>query len=118
MEIAITTAFPVEVIDGNEDEQQFWATDGTIKDLLDKNEISIGKLDKVEPELDEELEKDMKIVITHVEKKKEEVEESISFGTEERNDSSLEKGKSYTISEGTEGKVLKKIGRASCRERV
>ena len=107
MEIAITTAFPVEVIDGTEDSQQFWATDGTVKDLLDKNEISIGKLDKVEPELDEELEKDMKIVITHVEKKKEEVEESISFGTEERNDSSLEKGKSYTISEGTEGKVLK-----------
>src|SRR5690625_7829612 len=44
MEIAIRTAFPVEDIDGTENSQQFCATAGTVKELLDKNEISIGKL--------------------------------------------------------------------------
>ena len=106
MEIVIDTAFPVEVINGTEDAEEFWTTGGTVEDLLEENEISLGKLDKVEPELDEELEEDMEIIITHVEKKKKNVEESLSYGIEERDDSSLEKGKSYTISEGTNGKVL------------
>src|SRR5690625_1333143 len=107
MEIEIETAFPIEVINGREDAEEFWTTGGTVQDFLEENDISLGKLDKVEPEIDEELEEDMKIVITHVEKKQEEVEETLSYGTDERNDSSLEEGKSYTISEGTSGKVLK-----------
>lgn len=107
MEIVINTAFPVEVIDGSEDAEEFWTTGGTVEDFLEENEISLGKLDKVEPGLDEELEKDMEIIITHVEKKKKDVKENLAHGVEEREDSSLEKGKSYTISEGTNGKILK-----------
>src|SRR5690625_17916 len=106
MEIVIDTAFPDEVINGTEDAEECWTTGGTVEDLLEEKYISLGKLDKVEPELDEKLEEDMEIIITHVEKKKKNVAQSLSYGIEERDDSSLEKGKSYTISEGTNGKVL------------
>src|SRR5690625_1860418 len=61
MEIKIETAFPVELTEGTEDPEEVWTTGGTVEDLLEENDISLGKLDKIEPELDEELEEDMEV---------------------------------------------------------
>lgn len=106
LEIKVDKAFEVLVNDGGE-ENEFWTTGGTVKELLDKNNITFKKTDKVKPNLDEEVTEDMEISIIHVEKESLEIEESIPFETEEKEDTSLEKGTTKTISEGTEGKVLK-----------
>lgn len=106
LEIKIDKAFPVTVNDGGE-EKEFWTTGGTVEELLEKNDITFKETDKVKPGLDKEVKKDTEVSIIHVEKKTEEIEESIPFQTEEESDSSLEKGTTKTISEGEEGKVIK-----------
>ncbi|MEI3614891.1 ubiquitin-like domain-containing protein [Pseudogracilibacillus sp. SO30301A] len=106
LEIKVDKAFKVLVNDGGK-EKEFWTTGGTVEELLDKNNIKIKKTDKVKPGLAEEVTEDMEVSIIHVEKESLEIEESIPFETEEQEDSSLEKGTTKTISEGTEGKVLK-----------
>jgi len=106
LEINVDKAFSVLVQDG-EKEKKLWATGGTVKELLKDNDINWDKQDKIQPDLDEKVTEDMEIIIDHVETKTEEVEESIPFKTEEKEDSSLNKGTTQTISEGEEGKVLK-----------
>lgn len=106
LEIEITTAFPVVVDDGGE-ETELWTTGGTVKQLLQKNDITFAKQDKIEPNLDEKVSEDTKVSIIHVEKKKEDITERIPFQTEEEDDSSLKKGTTRTISEGEEGEILK-----------
>src|SRR5699024_4794813 len=70
-------------------------------------DIELKKADKVSPKLSNKVKKDTEIEITRVKKKEEEVEEAISYDTVEKEDSSLEKGKTKVTKEGKEGKVKK-----------
>lgn len=106
MEIEVDEAYQVVVNDGG-DEVKVWTTGGTVKQLLQKNDISFNKNDKVKPSLDEMVKEDTKVSVVHVEKKKDKVTESIPFETKEEKDSSIKKGTTRTVSEGKEGKVIK-----------
>lgn len=106
LEIEVEKAFPVIVNDGGE-EEKLWTTGGTVEELLKENDLTFKKSDKIKPDLDEKVTKDTEVSITHVEKITEEITESIPYQTEEKEDSSLEKGTTQTISEGEEGEVLK-----------
>lgn len=106
LEIKVDKAFEVLVNDGGK-EKKYWTTGGTVEELLEENDVSYEEEYKIKPDLDEKVTKDTEISIIHVEKEPLEIEESIPFDTEEKEDASLEKGTTKTISEGTEGKVLK-----------
>ncbi len=111
LEIEVKTAFPIVVNDGGK-EVEIWTTGGTVEQFLDehKDELTYDEADeiKVEPGLDEKITEDTEeLTIIHVEKQKKEVEETIPFHEEKRNDSSLYKGETRTISEGEEGIVEK-----------
>lgn len=111
LEIEVKTAFPIVVNDGG-NEVEIWTTGGTVEQFLDehKDELTYDEADeiKVEPGLDEKITEDTEeLTIIHVEKQKKEVEETIPFHEEKRNDSSLYKGETRTISDGEEGIVEK-----------
>lgn len=106
IEIDVAKAFPVVVKDGK-DEKELWTTGGTVKQLLAANDISYKKQDEIKPGLKEKVKKDMEVAITHVKTEEEKVEESIPYQTEEKEDASLEKGKTRTETEGKEGTVVK-----------
>lgn len=107
MDIIVKKAFQVEVVD-KEEKNKYWTTGGTVQELLSANNIALNELDKIEPALKEEVTEDTVVSIIRVVKKKEEKEEEIPFKTEERKDSSLEKGKKKVIEEGKTGvRVIK-----------
>jgi resuscitation-promoting factor RpfB len=104
--LSITKAYQVVIQDG-EKEKKAWTTGGSVKELLESNSIKLSKLDKVKPALDQTISKDTAISIVRVEKKTEEVTDSIAFQTETRKDSSLAKGKEQVIEAGEDGSVVK-----------
>jgi len=106
IEIEVEKAFPVAVKDGKE-EKELWTTGGTVNELLEANDISVKKKDKVKPGLDKQVKKDMEVSIVQIKTDEEEVEESIPFETEEEDDDSLEKGETRTVTEGKEGTLRK-----------
>ncbi|MEN2766734.1 ubiquitin-like domain-containing protein [Ornithinibacillus xuwenensis] len=104
--ITIKQAFEVAIQDGGK-EVKAWSTGGSVQDLLAVNNITLSELDKIEPAIDEAVTKDTTISIVRVEKKTEEVTESIAFQTETRTDSSMEKGEETVLASGTDGSVVK-----------
>lgn len=108
MEITVTKAYEVTVNDGDK-EKKVWTTGGTVKELLQRNNIPFTKSDKIKPGLKKDVKEDTKVTIIHVEKKQEEVTEDIPYQTEEKEDSTLEKGQTKVVSEGEEGELVKTI---------
>lgn len=106
LSLEVTTAYEVVINDGGE-EQTVWTTGGTVDSLLEKHDITLETIDKVKPALDKSLKEDEAITITRVEKKQDIVEESIDFKVEEKEDSTLAKGKEKVISEGEAGTIVK-----------
>src|SRR5699024_8426447 len=108
LEISIKRAFPIELTDGADDTEEAWAIKGnTVEEVLEKNDIKQKKYNKVSPKLSKKEKKDTEIDVTRVKEKEEEVEEAVSFKTVEKEDSSLEKGKTKVTKQGKEGKVKK-----------
>lgn len=107
LEVNIKKAFEVALDDGGK-ETTVHVTGGTVEALLEKNEIELNDTDKIKPALDEQVKKDTEISITRVTTENDEVEEAVAFKTEKKQDSSLLKGKEKVITEGQEGKVIKK----------
>src|SRR5690625_1583463 len=95
IEIEVEKAFPVAVKDGKE-EKELWTTGGTVNELLEANDISVKKKDKVKPGLDKQVKKDMEVSIVQV-----------KTDEEEEDDDSLEKGETRTVTEGKEGTLRK-----------
>ncbi|WP_077623886.1 G5 and 3D domain-containing protein [Sediminibacillus massiliensis] len=105
--LEIKRAFQVTLDDGGE-ESKIWTTaGGTVKELLNEQNIKLGELDRVNVESDEEVSKDKDIVITRVEKVTDVMEESIDFSVVKKEDDSLEKGKEEVVSPGEEGVLVK-----------
>lgn len=102
MDITIDRAFEIEVVDGKET-ASLWTTEQTVDEFLQAEEIELNKLDHIKPALDQQIDEETTITITRVEKKEKEVEENIAFETEEKQDSSLEKGKEKVVQEGKDG---------------
>lgn len=107
LHIKVATAYQVIINDGGK-EKKVWTTGGTVKDLLQTNNITYKKVDKVKPAIKEDVTKETTIMIVHVEKTTETSVEKVAFETEKQKDSSLAKGEKQVISQGQEGTVIKK----------
>lgn len=106
LNMTVTQAYQVTIDDAGE-KTKVWTTGGLVSDLLDEHEVSLTKIDKVSPKIDKPLQEDTLIKITRVEKKSDQVEETLAFKTETREDNSLEKGQEKVISNGKKGKLVK-----------
>jgi uncharacterized protein YabE (DUF348 family) len=106
MEIDLQRAFPVKIVDGGK-EREGWSTSTTVADFLSHQGIKLNELDRVEPELAEEISADTLVKVTRVEKVTDVVEEPINFAVVTKNDSSLASGKQKVVTEGQEGLVSK-----------
>ncbi|WP_188456159.1 G5 and 3D domain-containing protein [Virgibacillus oceani] len=107
LKLTVAKAFQVKLNDGG-DESKVWATGGTVKELIHKNNITLNELDKVKPAKDEQVTKNTKISIVRVEKVTDVVEETVAFKTETKKDASLTKGKEKVLEPGSKGIVVKK----------
>ena len=121
--IKIKKAVPVEVmVDGKE--LKIDSAENSVKDMLVKEGITINNLDKVEPSVNTELSKDLKIKITRVHEKTIVEKEPIEFETETKEDKNLDKGVKKTTQEGVNGekevtiKIVMEDGQEVSREVV
>lgn len=107
--LAIELDKAVEVIinDGLEEAETMWTTEKTVAALLETTGIELDDLDRIKPELDERLARDMSISITRIEEVTDIIEERITFSTVKQNDSSIEKGKEQVVAAGSEGLLEK-----------
>ncbi|MDV2686742.1 ubiquitin-like domain-containing protein [Alkalihalophilus lindianensis] len=100
------SAFQVELTSDGE-QQGFWTTSTTVADFLEKENVSLGELDRVEPALEERLDEATDIRVIRVEKVTDVVEETVAFGTVTKRDDDLENGKEKVVNAGAEGQVNK-----------
>lgn len=106
MEIVYERAFLV-TLNSDGGKYDIWTTSTTVADLLKKENIELGELDRVEPALEEKLTKETEINVIRVEKVTDVVEEEVDFATVTRRDNQLASGKEKIIQEGSKGLVRK-----------
>ncbi|WP_216831186.1 G5 and 3D domain-containing protein [Alkalihalobacterium elongatum] len=106
MNVTYESAFMVRVKSDGE-EHEVWTTSTTVADFLERESITLGELDRVEPALDEILNSEEEIKVVRVEKVTDVVEETVAFATVTKNDSSLQKGNEKVVESGKNGLVEK-----------
>ncbi|WP_138420014.1 G5 and 3D domain-containing protein [Aquibacillus sediminis] len=106
LSINLDKAYQVDINDGG-DVKTAWTTGGTVEDVLEEQEVSLGELDRIEPEQSEQVTEETSINITRVEKVTDIVEDTKSYSVVKKNDNSLAKGEEKVISSGQEGLVAK-----------
>ncbi len=106
MNVIYESAFQVELTSDGE-QQEIWTTSTTVADFLERENVSLGELDRVEPALDEQVDEGIDIRVVRVEKVTDVVEETVAFGTVTRKDNKLENGKEKVIEAGKEGRINK-----------
>jgi len=107
MKLSIDRAFPIVLKDGKAEEKKVWSTSITVADFLRQQGITLGKLDRVEPSLDKNVEPNGEVNVFRVEKVTDVVEEPIDFKVITKKDSTLAKGSEKVVQQGKEG-LLKK----------
>ncbi|AYV70018.1 DUF348 domain-containing protein [Niallia circulans] len=107
MDVVVHTAFPVTLVDAGK-KKQVWSTSTTVADFLTQQEISLDKLDRVEPALKEKVKEEAIVNITRIEKVTDVVEQPINFAVITQKDDDLPHGTEKVLKEGTEGVVSKK----------
>ncbi|SEC37123.1 3D domain-containing protein [Paenibacillus sp. GP183] len=85
-----------------------YTTAKTVESALQDLHIALGELDRVSPERNTALTSNSEIKIVRVKKEIDQINESIAFETEQKNDSTLLKGKEQVVQEGAEGVLVKK----------
>lgn len=108
MDIVVHTAFPITLVDAGQ-ETQVWSTSTTVADFLNKQEISLAQLDRVEPDLKEKVKANAVVNITRIEKVTDVVEQPINYAVITQKDSSLPEGTEQVVQEGKEGLVSKEF---------
>jgi resuscitation-promoting factor RpfB len=106
MEIHVEKAFPVQLNVGGK-QQQVWATSTTVADFLKQQNVKLGKLDRVEPSLQEKIKENMVVKVIKVEKVTDVVEEPVDFAVVTKQDPTLPKGERRVIHPGEKGLVAK-----------
>ena len=107
MDIVVHTAFPVTLVDAGK-KKKVWSTSTTVADFLKQQEISLAKLDRVEPDLKEEVKEDAVVDITRIEKVTDVVEQPINYAVVTQKDNSLPEGTEEVVKEGKNGLISKK----------
>jgi len=98
----ITRALPVKVMDGNQ-EKLLRTFSQDVKAFLVEKNIELGDKDKITPNIDGKLVKDMAIIIVRVEETEVKIKKIIEFKTEYKDDPNLEKGKERVSRQGSAG---------------
>ncbi|ADU28332.1 G5 and 3D domain-containing protein [Evansella cellulosilytica] len=106
MTITYEEAFKV-IVHSDGEEKEFWTTSTTVADFLERENFTLGELDRVEPSLEEKLDEEVELNVVRVEKVTDVVEETVDFATVRRNDSSLEQGSEEVVQNGQEGRIEK-----------
>ncbi len=104
--VTFESAFQVTLLLEGE-EEEVWTTSTTVADFLEKEEVTLGELDRVEPAQDEEIVEEAEVSVVRVKKVTDVVEETVDYGTVTQQDSSLKKGSEEVKESGEEGKVEK-----------
>ncbi|MBW8351011.1 ubiquitin-like domain-containing protein [Bacillus sp. IITD106] len=123
LKLVIDRAFPL-VLKNGEQEEEVWSTSTTVADFLEQQGITLGKMDRVEPDLDKNVEPNGEIKIVRVEKVTDVVEEPIDYTIVTRKDSTLAKGTEKLVQQGKEGllkkeyEVTKENGKEVSRELI
>lgn len=107
LNIEVSIAFPFKLINGGKEEDAWATTSTTVADFLLQQGITLGELDRVEPEKDSVIEKDAVVSVVRVEKVTDVVEEPIHFAVVTKKDNNLSNGTEQVVSQGQEG-LLKK----------
>lgn len=106
MQITFKSAFPITLRSDGE-EKEVWTTSTTVADFLEAEQVILGELDRVEPNIQEFVKANTEINVIRVEKVTDVVEEDKNFATVTRNDKSLTKGKEREVQRGQKGKIAK-----------
>ncbi|WP_226038382.1 G5 and 3D domain-containing protein [Aquibacillus saliphilus] len=106
LSIGVTKAYQVTLNDGGK-EKQVWVTGGTVEDVLESEDVSLGELDRLKPNKSDEVSKETTINVTRVEKVTDIVEETKKYSVVKKNDNSLAKGTEKVVSSGQEGVIAK-----------
>ncbi|WP_043931807.1 G5 and 3D domain-containing protein [Bacillus sp. EB01] len=109
MSIEINKALYLTFIDGSKKAQKVWSTSATVADFLTQQGITLKKLDRVQPSLQEKVEQNAVIKVIRVEKVTDVVEEPINFAVVTKKDTNLAKGKEKIVKEGKQGLKTKKF---------
>jgi len=106
LKLVIDRAFPLVLKNGKQ-EEEVWSTSTTVADFLEQQGITLGKFDRVEPDLNKNVEPNGKIKIVRVEKVTDVVEEPIDYAVITKKDSTMAEGTEKVVQQGKEG-LLKK----------
>lgn len=104
--ISVEKAYEVTIQDGLE-EKKVWSTSTTVADFLKENKITLGKLDRVESEMDELVLPNSEVKVVRVEKLTDVVEDSVKYAVETKKDDTLLKGSEKVVQKGQNGLVEK-----------
>jgi len=109
LNIEVSIAFSFKLINGGKEEEAWATTSTTVADFLSQQGITLGELDRVEPEKDSVIEKDAVVSVTRVEKVTDVVEEPIHFAVVTKKDNNLSQGTEKVVSQGQEGLLTKEF---------
>ena len=104
--ISLHEAFQLTLVVGGE-KKEVWSTSTTVADFLEKYEVILNKLDRVEPGLEELVTESTLVEVVRVEKVTDVVEEPTDFSVVTRNDSQLNRGTEKVVQQGSQGLVAK-----------
>ncbi|MBM7866365.1 DUF348 domain-containing protein [Heliobacterium gestii] len=100
--VHIIRAFPIAVFaDGKK--QELITTPASVRDILAQTSIQLGALDRVEPALDQTVDKPSTVRIVRVTQEEVVEEETVPYRTEQKPDNTLEKGLRKIVSRGSTG---------------
>lgn len=105
--ITVDKAFEFTLVDGGQ-KKKYWSTKMTIGEFLEKEDIEIGKLDRIEGKKEDVVDASSMVKIVRVEKDIDIVEENQTFSVETRQDDSILKGQEKVVQEGKDGKISRK----------
>lgn len=106
MHVNYESAFKVR-LNSDGTHQEVWTTSTTVADFLERETITLGELDRVEPAKDKVITDETDIHVIRVEKVTDVVEETVKYATVTRKDNSLPRGQEEVVQQGEEGLVKK-----------
>ena len=106
--VVIDHAIPVQVTaDGQT--KTVYTTEKTVRNAIEKSNISIGKEDKVMPSLDQAIASGGKVTVVRVKKTFEDRKQTVPFEVVKKADPTLLKGKEKVVQNGKSGLVVSKV---------
>ncbi|SDZ66515.1 Uncharacterized conserved protein YabE, contains G5 and tandem DUF348 domains [Evansella caseinilytica] len=87
--------------------KKIWTTSTTVADFLEREDIELNESDRVEPSVDEWIDKEQEVSVVRVEKVTDVVEVTVDYATVKQSDSSIEQGSEVVLESGQDGRIKK-----------